>query len=404
MPERMDDPMYSIIIVDDEDLITASLSKHIGKYHPDLQCKGTFSDGESVLNFLQTNSVDMIVTDILMPGMDGIEMIRRIRAIMPEVAIVIISSYSEFEYAQRAITYNVKNYLLKPIDFQEFSATLNDIAGKLRASALSANADDDSIQLFFIDLLSRVVRTRQEMEKHLSEFPMIQKEDKGSILSITFDTGFLQQWKNRMGIVYAALLNHLRMMLPRYQVFYLYKHFSSYFFVILSHDAVPELSCDALAAEIKNTMNWICTFQSHSVFLSMEDLLFSKTATLPAETYPLVENSEEDDVIIQKALSYIQTHFASDLSREDVAKAVFLTPSYFSRIFKQKTEMSFIRYLTQVRMDRAAELLKTQMNVSDIAAAVGYMHRNQYIINFREYSGYSPTEYRKKIIMQDAEQ
>ena len=63
--------------------------------------------------------------------------------------------------------------------------------------------------------------------------------------------------------------------------------------------------------------------------------------------------------------------------------------------------MSFISYLTQVRMEKAVELLKTQMNVSDIAEAVGYMHRNRFITNFRKYSGYSPTEYRKEILMKD---
>ena len=84
--------MYSVIIVDDEELITASLHKYITKLHPELHCIGTFTDGESVLDFLQTSSVDIIITDILMPGMDGLEMIRRIRKLMPEVAIIIISS------------------------------------------------------------------------------------------------------------------------------------------------------------------------------------------------------------------------------------------------------------------------------------------------------------------------
>lgn len=95
--------MYSIIIVDDEELITLSLHKYITKFHPELHCVGTFTDGESVLDFLQTTSVDIIITDILMPGMDGLEMIRRIRKLMPEVAMLSFPTRSCRTFPQKGL-------------------------------------------------------------------------------------------------------------------------------------------------------------------------------------------------------------------------------------------------------------------------------------------------------------
>ena len=124
--------MYSVIIIDDEEFITTSLSKYITKFHPNFLVKSTFTDGESALAFLQDSSVDIIITDILMPNLDGLEMIKRVRKLIPEVTILIISSYSEFEYAQKACSYNVKNYLLKPIDYQELSTNLEEIAKQLQ--------------------------------------------------------------------------------------------------------------------------------------------------------------------------------------------------------------------------------------------------------------------------------
>ena len=61
--------------------------------------------------------------------------------------------------------------------------------------------------------------------------------------------------------------------------------------------------------------------------------------------------------------------------------------------------MSFIEFLTTIRMEKAIELLSTQMSITDIAAAVGYLHRNQFISNFRKYSGFTPNDYRRKILI-----
>ena len=102
-------------------------------------------------------------------------------------------------------------------------------------------------------------------------------------------------------------------------------------------------------------------------------------------------------------MSYIQQHYNEDLTREDVADAVFLSSAYFSRFFKQKTGLSFIDYLTTVRMQKAIELLGTHMKVGEIANRVGYLSRNRFFINFRQYSGYTPSEYRKQILrMEDS--
>ena len=83
--------MYSIIIIDDEEFITASLSKYITKHHPSYLVKGTFTDAERALVFLQENPVDVIITDILMSNMNGLELIKRVRKLLPEVTILIIS-------------------------------------------------------------------------------------------------------------------------------------------------------------------------------------------------------------------------------------------------------------------------------------------------------------------------
>lgn len=112
-------------------------------------------------------------------------------------------------------------------------------------------------------------------------------------------------------------------------------------------------------------------------------------------------NVENEDIIIQRAISFIRTNYQTDLTRKDVAYAVFLSPAYFSRFFKEKTNMTFIDYLTMVRMQNAELLLSTNMKIGEIAQKVGYQSHNRFVINFKEFSGYTPTEYRIQLLKKE---
>lgn len=390
--------MYSVIIVDDEEFITTSLNKHITRYHTDFNVKGCFTNGEDALAFLQKFPVDIIITDISMPYMDGLELIKRIRKLLPEIYILIISGYSEFEYAQKALAYNVKNYLLKPIDFQEFSDNLEAIKEEMQKKCSDTIYADEDIQLFFIDLLSRMISSKKELYRRFNHLSLSDKAEdyKGCIISITLKPNSIHHWQYGNDTLPTALLNNVRMFLPDYDSFYLYRHQTCFFFILLSAQSIPFFSSDTFLEELERTMHWNCTLNTTTTFNSLESLL--STSVLKSEPS---ERMADTDLVIQQAKNYIQTHYADNLSREDVANAVYLNSVYFSQLFKQKTGMSFISYLTTIRMEKAAELLKTQMTINNIATAVGYLHRNRFIINFRQYSGYTPSEYRRKILAED---
>lgn len=239
--------MYTIITVDDEPVTRIAINNYIGKTLPQFQISATFSNGLDALEYLRRNPVDIVITDILMPKMDGLELAEHIHREFSSVMVCIISGYGEFGYAQRAMRYGVEDYLLKPLDFEELSKRL------------------------------------AEAEKKLS----LKKAEQ------------------------------------------------------------------------------------------MTDL------------------PDSDDLRIQQAKAYIQAHYSEDLSRKEVANMVYLSPAYFSRLFTEKTGESFISYLTNVRMQKAAQLLATSESIEDIAKKVGYQSRNRFAINFREFSGCTPAEYRR---------
>lgn len=103
--------------------------------------------------------------------------------------------------------------------------------------------------------------------------------------------------------------------------------------------------------------------------------------------------------LIQVSIHYINNNFERDISIGDIAKYVFLSPSYFTRAFKEETGMSPISFLLKVRIDRAREMLTdTDMKVSDIALSVGFSNQQRFNEIFKKYVKATPMQYRKQSI------
>lgn len=105
--------MFKILLVDDEPIIKIGVRKLLEG--TDYIIAGTASNGSEALLFLETNSVDIILTDLKMPVMDGIELIRQLQAIAFEGAVLVLSNYSEFELVREALTEGAADYILKQI-------------------------------------------------------------------------------------------------------------------------------------------------------------------------------------------------------------------------------------------------------------------------------------------------
>jgi YesN/AraC family two-component response regulator len=106
--------MYRILIVDDEEIIRQGLTQIIDWTEIGFEVAGTARSGSSAVEFIHNESVDVVILDIKMPKMSGLEVSRYLYEHFPAIKIVILSGYAEFEYAQKTINYNVFSYLLKP--------------------------------------------------------------------------------------------------------------------------------------------------------------------------------------------------------------------------------------------------------------------------------------------------
>ncbi|MCG4580809.1 response regulator transcription factor [Clostridium cochlearium] len=116
--------MFRIVIADDEETIRNGLKKLIESYKLNLSVIATAKDGTEAINAINKYHPEIILMDINMPFMNGLEVIKNIREKDKDVKIIIISGYSQFEYAQKALELGVFNYILKPINYRNFKDIL----------------------------------------------------------------------------------------------------------------------------------------------------------------------------------------------------------------------------------------------------------------------------------------
>lgn len=111
--------MYNLIIADDEYEIRHGLSNYFPWESVGFKVIASVSDGKEVLNMVSKLEIDVVLCDIRMPGMTGIEVAEELYRMNERVFIVFLSGYKDFTYAQKAIEYGVKNYIVKPTKFSE---------------------------------------------------------------------------------------------------------------------------------------------------------------------------------------------------------------------------------------------------------------------------------------------
>ena len=123
-------PMKKVLIVDDEKLSRDYFVNIIDWSEYGLSRVHTAADGLEVYDKVLENRYDLILTDIRMPGINGLDLIKKIQQIPHNPLFIIMSGYSEFEYAQTAMRLGVKYYLLKPVEENELRQIFDELAGR----------------------------------------------------------------------------------------------------------------------------------------------------------------------------------------------------------------------------------------------------------------------------------
>lgn len=156
--------MLTLVIVDDEQEIRQGLARYFPWRRLGFKMVATFGNGHQALSYAAEHQPDVMICDIEMPVMNGLEMIRAIRTTSPNTTLVVLSAHKNFEYAQEAMRYGVRWYIVKPTIYDE----LMDTFAKIRDELASKQTDTDSPPLDNLSADERLIeQVRQYVNRNL---------------------------------------------------------------------------------------------------------------------------------------------------------------------------------------------------------------------------------------------
>lgn len=349
-----------VLIAEDQNLIRQGLRKIISEL-PGIDVDEE-SDGLAAWRTYKRRSADLVLTDIVMPEMDGLELISRIREYDDVCSAVIISGYDKFDYAQRAMRYGVRDYLLKPVRRERILEIFR-----------QRKAEYDQRTEWMNHLYTSLWNACLAGEEPLEEPGSLRFKANGRLLAASSSLGVCPQVEDTG----YTLCRRLAEVSENTALFIAYGPFSA------------QMKGEGVEIEAVE----VCCGQGY--LAAIRQL---------AGVWKLREEDQRDEGV-RRVLKYVNRNYMKPLSLQSVAEEVGLHPNYLSALFTRNMSCSFTFYLRRLRVEKAKTLLRmTRRKVSDIAVSVGFSDSRYFAKVFKSLTGITPQQYRAGMSERQAEE
>ena len=468
--------MITILIVDDEKLERRGVRFLLKREEGEFQILEA-TNGKDALGVLESNHVDILFSDVKMPYMNGLELTKAVREDHPDMEIVIFSGYNDFSYAREALRYGVVDYVLKPVDPEEFHKTfqrvMENISSKIEKKEQQEKKEDYLKKYFLLKYLYGgkeehfLMSLKEEVQR---EFHYVNLNSNESIFLFTekyadyhgivekmyrffahqFDSecyfavseeiedgknlaeefkvleGMLEEqfYQPRQHLFFHGEkqeekkadpaedseimeqitkdiqykdLPHLRQDFQRLEEKYrAHKQFSDMYVKFVFSGIMKELLDQMEGLDEKMLSKRVDRLYRCR---NLNDVIAIVEEVLQEYEHCIQEQEDGFRSEVTTVKGYIYHHYKEkDLGAETLSAMVFLSPGYLSAVFKEETGMTLNRFIREVRMNKAKELLETtNMKISQIAKEVGFSNNSYFCRSFREFFGDTPEACRKGI-------
>lgn len=399
--------MLKILMADDEEIILEGLKLLIDWEAYGFELVGTASNGTEALEKIISLEPEIVVSDIRMPEMSGLELLEKVREKKLDTSFIFLTGYDSFDYAREAIRHHALDYLLKPIRKDELVAALtraSDVQNallekkRLLQSALISDAGGDQRSY---DKESGSSVSHRKMADIVREFSASDENIRESYLWL--QQGLAVDKEILDGLVHAVEVYSVEDIRNRVSELNLATRgmgersvvmMVNYLLFELLHVA-KKLNQEVDQEEI---LRYTCEMALPDIYAESSDEAIVKVFTDYAEYLAELRGSDSEG-ILDKVEADIRMYYKDNLTLKDFGEKYFINASYLGQLFKAKYGVSFKAYVHKVRIEKAEELLiNTNMKVYSIAEEVGYKDTDYFINHFIAAEGCTPTKFRKRAI------
>lgn len=344
--------MYKILFIDDDETIEFIVSRMKIWENSNFKITRYAKNGMEALSILEKESFDLIITDIRMPIIDGLELLEDMRKRGDKTLLVLASTYSEFEYAKRGLQNGAIDYIIKPIT-------------------------EENLKELFI----RVEKLLKEKESNL-------EESKETTLKVSKDR--IDKWYN--------LFINLEETPENLQAKYL-KELNN----ILREEKVifSELLFEGVWERIIKVFPWIVKLENIE-FLFNEESFEEEVQEKISSIQEIIKKYKLNkyDSLINKICEIIIKNIGKDKLLDIIAEELELSKDYIGKLFKNKIGITLNEYSTILKMEYGKKLLKTtNKKVYEISEELGYSTVDYFSKLFKNYTSLTPVQYRKKSLV-----
>ena len=339
--------MKKLVIIDDEAIVVQGITAIITRLNMGVEVVGSTNNGIDGCQVLREKRPDVVITDIRMPGMDGLSMIEEIHRELPNIYFVVVSGYTEFIYAQRAIRLGVMDYIDKPITIEKVQEVFEKIekqdaqkqkkeprmqGDELVINALmlgDAGAFSETAEQFLVDLEKRCNSSAEFKEECYRFLCLIQG-------------------------IYAGRRKH--------------------------YDESMLISCEQIMQLESEDEGKAYVRQSvHRIASQME-----------------ADHKGANHHVIGQLLQYINENYNHDIGLTELGEQVNMNAAYLSILFKEEMGKSYVKYLTDLRITKAKKFLAEGKKVNEVSTMVGFNNYRYFCDVFKKHVGMTPSEYRNE--------
>ena len=418
--------LYTVVVADDEDELREAVCTMIPWQDYGFCLVGSASNGLDALQLVEKYEPDLLLTDIRMPFISGIELARQVREVRPATNIAFLSGYDDFEYAKQAIQYNIISYMLKPLTLEGLGKELRTIRQKIDAQfamfrQTSPGGESQDLRVTMLMPLVLDDYGEQEGENRAEEYArqcgLLRDQEDKPHYTVMVSTLMGEDGANETLPSFVASVDRLAAKYLRSVSFFASgkvitvllgnpSDFDEYLHILT--DEIPQMANRVLGKRcrigVSRTARALTAL--HGAYREAMEALRQGDRTEGGAQFigDLSPTVKGGSLLCKRALDALdQNYMDANLSLVSLSGILDVSPNHLSACIKKYAGETFINILIRKRMEAAREMVSSSsLKVQEISQRCGYTDQHYFSYCFKKYCGESPNTMRRRLGMEKA--